>query len=99
VLRPARVAAQIHNLTLGSLARVTARARRVAGSRVPECRDPEGMSKQPMGPSRRGTDVRQRQHQVGVRLLPEEFEKLRRLADQQGVSPAEVLRRALLRTA
>ncbi|GAB3655005.1 ribbon-helix-helix protein, CopG family [Nocardioides sp. HDW12B] len=46
--------------------------------------------------SRRGTDVRRRQHQVGVRLLPEELEKLQGLAERYGVSPAEVLRRALL---
>lgn len=45
--------------------------------------------------SRRGTDVRRRQHQVGVRLLPEELEKLQSLAERYGVSPAEVLRRAL----
>jgi hypothetical protein len=47
-------------------------------------------------PSRRGTDVRQRQHQVGVRLLPEELEKLLELATRDGVSPAEVLRRSFL---
>lgn len=46
--------------------------------------------------SRRGTDVRRRQHQVGVRLLPEELEKLKGLAERYGISPAEVLRRALL---
>lgn len=46
--------------------------------------------------SRRGTDVRRRQHQVGVRLLPEELEKLQALADRYGISPAEVLRRAML---
>jgi Ribbon-helix-helix protein, copG family len=46
--------------------------------------------------SRRGTDVRKRRHQVGVRLLPEEAEKLRKRAERDGVSPAEVLRRAFL---
>jgi hypothetical protein len=45
--------------------------------------------------SRRGTDVRRRHHQVGVRLLPEELEKLRELAELEGISPAEVLRRAV----
>jgi hypothetical protein len=30
-----------------------------------------------------------------VRLLPEELEKLRELAELEGVSPAEVLRRAV----
>lgn len=45
--------------------------------------------------SRRGTNVRQRQHQVGVRLLPEELEMLQSLAERYGVSPAEVLRRAI----
>ena len=36
--------------------------------------------------SRRGTDVRRRQHQVGVRLLPEELEKLQGLAERYGVA-------------
>lgn len=48
---------------------------------------------------RRGTDVRKRRHQVGVRLLPEELEKLLQLAERDGVSPAEVLRRSFLATA
>jgi hypothetical protein len=45
---------------------------------------------------RRGTEVRQRRHQVGVRLLPEELGKLRELAERDGVSPAEVLRKSFL---
>ena len=49
--------------------------------------------------NRRGTDVRKRRHQVGVRLLPEELEKLLQLAEQEGVSPAEVLRRSFLTSA
>jgi hypothetical protein len=53
------------------------------------------MPEQNSKPSRRGTDVRRRRHQVGVRLLPEELEKLKALAERSGVSPAEVLRRAL----
>lgn len=48
---------------------------------------------------RRGTDVRKRQHQVGVRLLPEELAKLREAAEREGTSPAEVLRRAFLSAA
>lgn len=44
---------------------------------------------------RQGTDVRQRQAQVGVRLLPEEMAELRRLAEENSVSPAEILRRAV----
>jgi len=79
--------------------RVTARYRRVAGSRAREARHPAVMPKSSKGSPRRGTDVRQRQHQVGVRLLPEEFERLRQLAEREGVSPAEVLRKALLRAA
>lgn len=42
--------------------------------------------------------MRKRQHQVGVRLLPEELEKLLKLAERDGVSPAEVLRRSFLAT-
>lgn len=49
--------------------------------------------------NRRGTEVRQRRHQVGVRLLPEELKKLRELAERDGVSPAEVLRKSFLATA
>jgi hypothetical protein len=54
------------------------------------------MPSTPKRNSRRGTDVRKRRHQVGVRLLPEEAEKLRKRAERDGVSPAEVLRRAFL---
>jgi hypothetical protein len=45
---------------------------------------------------RSGTDVRQRAAQVGVRLLPEEMAQLKAAADRDGVSPAEILRRAFL---
>ena len=58
-----------------------------------------GMSETHKKSSRRGTDVRRRQHQVGVRLLPEELEQLRVRAEREGVSPAEVLRRSFLATA
>lgn len=47
--------------------------------------------------SRRGTEVRRRRHQVGVRLLPEELAALQRRAEQDGVSVAEVLRRAFFK--
>jgi hypothetical protein len=40
---------------------------------------------------------RRRPNMVGVRLLPEEHAQLVRRAESQGVSVAEVLRRALLR--
>lgn len=49
--------------------------------------------------NRRGTHVRRRQHQVGVRLLPEEMDQLKQRAKREGVSPAELLRRAFLATA
>lgn len=48
--------------------------------------------------SRRGSDVRQRRHQVGVRLLPEERDYLLERAEREGVSPAEILRRSFLAT-
>lgn len=49
-------------------------------------------------PSRRGTDVRRRRYQVGVRLLPEEMDKLKEQAEREGVSPAALLRRSFLAT-
>jgi hypothetical protein len=60
-------------------------------SRHAHCMHSEGTTRK-----RRGTEVRQRRHQVGVRLLPEELEKLRELAERDGVSPAEVLRKSFL---
>lgn len=44
---------------------------------------------------RRKSDVRQRQAQIAVRLLPHEDAHVRDLARAEGTSAAEVLRRAL----
>ena len=42
------------------------------------------------------SNVRQRQAQVAVRLLPHENEQVRRLADERGISSAAVVRDALV---
>ena len=42
----------------------------------------------------RGTNVRQRQSQVSVRLTAAEFAAVRKVADRDGRSPASVLRQA-----
>jgi hypothetical protein len=44
--------------------------------------------------SRRGTNVRQRQAQVSVRLTEQEYAAVKEAADRADVSPANVLRRA-----
>ena len=41
------------------------------------------------------SDVRQRQAQIAIRLLPDENAKVRQLAENEGTSAAEVIRRAL----
>jgi hypothetical protein len=41
------------------------------------------------------SETRQRQHIVGVRMLPEELAKLRTLAKRQGVTPSEFVRRVV----
>jgi Ribbon-helix-helix protein, copG family len=46
--------------------------------------------------SRRGTDNRQRQAQVAVRLNPEELAAVQAAADRTGVSLAAVLREAFM---
>jgi hypothetical protein len=47
----------------------------------------------------RGTNVRQRQAQVSVRLTADEYAAVRKVADRDGQSPASVLRQAFLRQA
>jgi len=51
---------------------------------------------QPRAPRKhqRGTNVRQRQAQVSVRLTVEEYAAVRAAADHDGRSPAAVLRQA-----
>lgn len=43
------------------------------------------------------SEVRRRTHQVNVRLLPSEYACLLATAEREGVSPSEILRRALVR--
>ncbi|WP_414690854.1 ribbon-helix-helix protein, CopG family [Nocardioides sp.] len=93
---PAGSRASIKTSTDDCVARVTAPPRRVAATRASSYRHALDMPESSSKRSRRGTDVRRRHHQVGVRLLPEELEELQGLAERYGVSPAEVLRRALL---
>lgn len=42
-------------------------------------------------PGGRGSETRQRTKLVGVRLLPEQHERLREAADAQGVSMSELV--------
>lgn len=44
--------------------------------------------------SRRGTEVRRRNHQIGVRLTAEEWREVQIVADALDISPGEVFRRA-----
>jgi hypothetical protein len=58
-------------------------------------------AKQPASPAkhRPGTDVRQRQAQVAVRLNPNELATLRAVAERNGQSLASALRDGFLRQA
>jgi hypothetical protein len=51
------------------------------------------------GKHRRGTDVRQRQAQVAVRLNPRELAVLKEVADRTGQTLASALREGFLRQA
>lgn len=51
------------------------------------------------GSSRRGTDVRQRQAQVAVRLSPDELATLKGIASRTGQTLASALRDGFLRSA